>query len=209
MNYSITIFSEKDIVLILPIGQNNAMFNVYVDADSFPVTLMNIVLKRLVKESPFIGEAVFVSDRVIPSVRETIESHTHLLREENGSTLDKAERRKIKSNIRYIVVPSGTDSADDMIFSIASLPGFAITHDVPLSYRLTTKGLSVIDDRGHIYTEENVRARLSERNINTSLREWGIFSEKTRPLTPGDINTFSASFDSLINQMKKSRPETT
>lgn len=209
MNYSITIFSEKDIVLILPIGQNNAMFNVYVDADSFPVTLMNIVLKRLVKESPFIGEAVFVSDRVIPSVRETIESHTHLLREENGSTLDKAERRKIKSNIRYIVVPSGTDSADDMIFSIASLPGFAITHDVPLSYRLTTKGLSVIDDRGHIYTEENVRARLSERNINTSLREWGIFSEKTRPLTPGDINTFSASFDSLINQMKKGRPETT
>ncbi len=209
MNYSITIFSEKDIVLILPIGQNNAMFNVYVDADSFPATLMNIVLKRLVKESRFIGEAVFVSDRVIPSVRETIENHTHLLREENGSTLDKAERRKIRSNIRYIVVPSGTDSADNMIFSIASLPGFAITHDVPLSYRLTTKGLSVIDDRGHIYTEENVRARLSERNINTSLREWGIFSEKTRPLTPGDINTFSASFDSLINQMKKGRPETT
>ncbi len=209
MNYSITIFSEKDIVLILPIGQNNAMFNVYVDADSFPATLMNIVLKRLVKESQFLGEAVFVSDRVIPSVRETIENHTHLLREENGSTLDKAERRKIRSNIRYIVVPSGTDSADNMIFSIASLPGFAITHDVPLSYRLTTKGLSVIDDRGHIYTEENVRARLSERNINTSLREWGIFSEKTRPLTPGDINTFSASFDSLINQMKKGRPETT
>lgn len=208
MNNSITIFSEKDIVRHYSIGQNRTMFNVYVDADSFPSVLMDIVLRRIVKEYPFILDAVFVSDRVIPRVRETVENHTHSLREEKKDTLDKAELRKIKSRIRYIVVPSGTDSADNMICSLASLPGFALTHDVPLSLRLVGKGLVVLDDRGHIYTKENIRERFSERNFNTELREWGIFSEKTRPLTPGDINAFSSSFDSVINRMKKDRPET-
>ncbi len=186
-----------------------AMFNIYVDADSFPSSLMNIVLRRLLREYASIGEAVFVSDRVIPLVRETVENHTHHLREEKKDTLDKESLRKVKSNIRYVVVPSGTDSADNTIFELATLPGFAITHDIPLSYRLTTKGLSVIDDRGHIYTNENIKARLSERNINTELREWGVFNEKTRPLTPGDINAFSSSFDLMVNEMKKGRPETT
>ncbi len=180
------------------------MFNVYVDADSFPRELLSIVLKRLIKESGYITSAVFVSDRVIPLVRETVENHTHALREERKDELDKLELRKIKSNISYIVVPSGQDSADDKIVEIALSPALAITHDVPLSSRLCEKGITVIDDRGHIYTKENVKERLSERNWNTELRECGLESLKTKRMTDRDINAFSSAFDSVINQLKRS-----
>ncbi len=177
------------------------MFNVYIDSDSFPSQLLSIVLKRLVKEHAFIGEAVFVSDRVLPDVRDTVEAHTHALREEakaRGIT-DRTEIRKIRSRISQTVVPTGANSADDRIVEIASLPGFCITHDVPLSSRLCEKGFCVIDDRGHIYTKENVGERLSSRDFYTRLREWGIQSEKTKRMTASDINAFSASFDSLVS----------
>ena len=188
------------------------MFNVYVDADSFPRELLSIVLKRLVKESAFLGEAVFVSDRVIPAVRDTVESHTHALREEakvKGIT-DKAELRKIRSRITQEIVASGMNSADDRIVEIASLPGFCITHDIPLSSRLCSLGFSVIDDRGHIYTSDNVGERLSSRNFYTELREMGIQSEKTKRLTTADINAFSSAFDTLVSsfvRMEKSSLE--
>ncbi len=180
------------------------MFNVYVDADSFPRELLSIVLRRLIKESEYINEAVFVSDRVIPQVRETIQNHTHELREAKKDVVDKEQLRKIKSNISYIVVPQGENSADDKIVEIASIPAIAITHDVPLSFRLSLKGITVIDDRGHIYTEENVKERLSMRNFNTSLRECGLESDKTKRMTAKDINAFSSSFDSLITKLKRS-----
>ena len=73
------------------------MFNIYVDADSFPRELVQIVLKRALKEYSYIGEIVFVSDRVIAEVRNTSEHHTALLRE---GIIDKEERRKVKSNIK-------------------------------------------------------------------------------------------------------------
>ena len=181
------------------------MFNVYIDSDSFPKELLSIVLRRLVKEHASIGEAVFVSDRVLPDVRDTVEAHTHALREEakaNG-IIDRTELRKIRSRISQTVVPTGANSADDRIVEMATLPGFCITHDVPLSSRLCEKGFSVIDDRGHIYTKENVGERLSSRNFYTELRECGIQSEKTKRMTGADINAFSSAFDTLVSDFVK------
>ena len=182
------------------------MFNVYVDSDSFPRELLSIVLRRFVKEYDYISDAVFVSDRVLPDVRDTSEALTHTLREKaktEGIT-DKLELRKIKSRIRQIVVPSGMNSADDRIVEIATLPGFCITHDIPLASRLAENGFSVLDDRGHVYTKDNVGERLSSRNFYTELREMGIQSEKTKRMTSADINAFAASFDSLISAFKVS-----
>lgn len=179
------------------------MFNIYVDADSFPRELVQIVLKRAVKEYKAIGEIIFVSDRVIAEVRNTSEHHTALLRE---GIVDKEERRKVKSNIKYIVVEQGANSADDKIVEIATLPSFAITHDIPLAFRLVEKGLTVLDDRGNIYTEENIRERKSERDFFTELREYGFESNKTKKIDSKTIKLFSAAFDSTFNKYKESNP---
>lgn len=200
-SYDMSAVLFRAVVFVVSSYDNTAMFNVYVDADSFPRELLSIVLKRLIKESEHVSRAVFVSDRVVPAVRDTAEAHTHALREEakkNGIT-DKAELRKITSMIVQEIVPSAMNSADDRIVEIASLPGFCITHDVPLSSRLCALGFSVIDDRGHIYTSENIGERLSSRNFYTELRECGIQSEKTKRMTASDINAFASSFDSIVS----------
>ena len=179
------------------------MFSIYIDSDSLPKTHRPIVLKRIVKESQYIKECIFASDRLLPDVRDTIEEHTASLRRPFRDTLDKAELRAIKSNISMVVVPSGANSADDYLVEHALLPGFAITHDIPLASRLVEKGLVVLDDRGHEYTKENVRVRLSERNFMTELREIGVNAEKTKSFDSRTINEFSSAFDRVISRYIK------
>ena len=175
------------------------MFSIYVDSDSLPKTHRPIVLKRIVKESAHIRECIFASDRILPDVRDAIEEHTASLRRPYRDKMDKAELRAIKSNIHMAVVPTGANSADDYLVEHASLPGFAITHDIPLASRLVEKGLVVLDDRGHEYTEENIRTRLSERNFMTQLREMGVNGEKTKAFDSRTLNEFSSAFDKVIS----------
>lgn len=176
------------------------MFSVYVDADSFPGVLLDIVIRRIVKEDEKIEKAVFVSDRVVPAVRDAVEQNTHRKREEarKRGVTDPLLLRKIRSRMSYVVVPSGPDSADNAIFDMAAAPALCLTHDIPLASRLAAKGITVIDDRGHIYTSDNVGERLSSRNFFTYMRECGIMSERTQPLKSSDVNAFASSFDSVI-----------
>ena len=118
------------------------MFNIYIDADSLPKTHRAIVLKRIVKESIYIGECVFASDRELADVRDVREAHTASLRLPYKDKLDKSELRKIKTNISMVVVPVGANSADNYLVENSKTPGFAITHDVPLSNRLVEKGIA-------------------------------------------------------------------
>ncbi len=179
------------------------MFNIYIDADSLPKSHRAIILKRVVKESECIGECVFACDRMLSDVKEAQENHTAALRLPFRDMLDKLELRKIKTNIQMVVVPVGANSADDYLVENAAIPGFAITHDIPLASRLIEKGLVVLDDRGHELTKENIRARLSERNFMESLRQNGFVSEKTKSFDQRTINEFASAFDSLFNRFVK------
>ena len=179
------------------------MFSIYIDADSLPKPHRAIVLKRLVKESSFFDECIFASDRILSDVRDVIEAHTASLRRPLRETLDKDEIRKIKSNIKMVVVPVGSNSADDYLVENCTSPGFAITHDVPLSMRLIEKGILVIDDRGHIYDLSNIKERLSERNFMTQMREIGYMCEKTKSFDQKTLNEFASSFDSVFSRYIK------
>lgn len=179
------------------------MFNIYIDADSLPKAHRAIILKRIVKESVYIGECVFALDRELSDVRDARDSHTAALRLPYRDKLDKLELRKIKSNIKMVVVPTGANSADDYLVENSSLPGFAITHDVPLSNRLVEKGLVVLDDRGGVFTSENIKERLSGRNFMTSLREMGFESDKNKSFDQRTINEFASALDSIFYKYKK------
>ena len=184
------------------------MFSLYIDADSLPKPHRAIILKRLLKESDYIKECVFASDRILSDVRDVIEEHTASLRRPLRDKLEKEELKKIKSNIKMIVVDVGSNSADDYLVENSITPAFAITHDVPLSSRLINKGLVVLDDRGHIYDKSNIRERLSERDFMTELREIGISLEKTKGFDQRILNDFASAFDSVFNKYKKDYPST-
>ena len=179
------------------------MFSIFIDSDSLPKPHRAMVIRRILKDNQYIKACHFASDRVLPDVRDAIEHHTASLRAPLRDTLEKEELRKIRSNIYMYVVETGMNSADDKLVELSETPGFAITHDVPLSNRLVEKGIVVLDDRGNTYTSLNIKERLSQRNFMTSLREMGFESEKNKAFDQRTINEFASALDTIINKYKK------
>ena len=171
------------------------MFTLFVDADSLPLRLRKIILQRAMKENM---RTIFVADRNLKDVCCMIEEHTASLRLPLRNTLDKTELRKIRSSISMLIVESGTDSADNTIVQMIEEGDIVISHDVGLSERAIGKGAVAIDDRGNIYTRENIRERVSEREYMKSFREMGINDLNQKSLKEKDYQKFSNSFDALI-----------
>lgn len=173
------------------------MFTLYVDADSCPKNLRTILLRRIMKDSL---AAFFVADRPLKDVQLAYEQHTASLRSE-AKKQGIEEVRSITSSIVNIVVPPNTDSADDWIVEHAAPPCLAITHDIPLAARLVEKGIPTIDDRGGIFTPEEMAERLSMRNAMKEFREMGIFSEKHKPMGPKETKAFSDTLDTMLHKL--------
>lgn len=172
------------------------MLTLYVDADSCPKPLRAIILKAVMKRSL---RAYFVADRPLKDVQLSYEEHTAELRE----GIEKEERLQIKSPITMVVVEPGSDSADQWIVDHSSEGALAITRDIILADRLVSNGLTVLDDRGGVFTKENIAERLSIRNMMTSLREAGVFAEKHKPMSAKEIREFSSAFDREITKALK------
>ena len=137
---------------------------------------------------------------MLTDVSEKIGEHTALLRAPHRATLDRNELRKIRSSIVMIVVETGENSADDRIVELVNDGDLVITHDVGLSERAIEKGAIVIDDRGDVYTQENIRKRVSERDFMKVFREMGINDLGQKSLREKDYQRFSNSFDSIISK---------
>ena len=161
-------------------------FDIWVDADSVPKNLRQIVLRACVRVC---CACFFVADRTLPDIRQFIADDTFRLRQaarEAGQT-DEEVVHAIRSAVSMVVVESGADSADDYIVSHAGENDLCITHDIPLASRLLEKGCTVLDDRGGEYTKENIRALLGDRAVNSELRSWGVFAQQQTRM--GDRNT--------------------
>ena len=175
------------------------MLKLYVDADSCPKNLRQIILKAVMRHNL---ETYFVADRNLKDVQIAYQEHTKTLRRQ-AQEKGVSNLREVKSSINIIVVEPGMDSADDWIVEHALLPSFAITHDIPLASRLVEKGLIVLDDRGKTYTKENMAARLSVRNVMTEFREMGIYSERHASFSPKQVKAFSDAFDAQLTALLK------
>ena len=177
-------------------------FNIWVDADSVPAKLRQMILKAASRTS---APCFFVADRELPDVKAYIAEDTFALREKarQAGQPDASEIRRIKSRISMVVVASGENSADDYIVNQASESSLCITHDIPLASRLLEKGCTVIDDRGAEYTAADIRARLGDRLVNQELRSWGVFSEQQAKMGQGVQKAFADNLDRTITRMMK------
>jgi uncharacterized protein len=97
-----------------------------------------------------------------------------------------------------VVVEGGPDVADRYIAEHANPGDIAITADIPLAAALVDKGIVVIDPRGDLFTEDNVRERLSIRDFMESLRGSGVETGGAAPWGPREKQAFAASFDRVI-----------
>ncbi|MCD6397230.1 MAG: DUF188 domain-containing protein [Spirochaetaceae bacterium] len=153
---------------------------IWVDSDSCPRQIRHIIIRASLRVKI---EIVFVANRIIPDV------------DNEWSSMQ--------------LVPDGEGEADKYIYENSSNGDIVITRDIPLAADLVKKGLLVLDDRGNVYTADNIGERLSIRNAMTELRSYGVMSRSTGTMNNRDVKLFANAFDKELrvwqNRIDKSR----
>ncbi|MCF7928399.1 MAG: DUF188 domain-containing protein [Spirochaetales bacterium] len=152
---------------------------IWVDADSCPADVRRVVKKGAARLNVF---AHFVANRTIPG---------------------------IENNTMTEMILTGTEegSADRYILENSEVGDLVITRDIPLAAELVEREICVINDRGAVYTGENIRQRLSERNFMKDLREAGLKQPSDRTYGHRELKAFAAAFDRETRRLLDTRNE--
>ena len=145
-----------------------------IDADSCPVKVREVVLKAAERTGISL---VLVANKKIPHKNSEI--------------------------VKDIIVEDVPDAADNYICNNTEKNDIVITRDIPLAERLVSKDINVINDRGTQYTHENIKERLSIRNIMFTIRESGLKIDEETNFSQKDLQKFANLFDSLLTKMIK------
>lgn len=95
-----------------------------------------------------------------------------------------------------MVVVENVEGAADRALVDQSVPGdLALTRDIPLAADLVARGVAVLNDRGTLYTAENIRERLSVRNFMADLNAAGLKPESTKVYGKKEWDEFVRTFD--------------
>jgi len=151
---------------------------IFVDADSCPREGREMVLRF----SARLGiKTVFAANRPIPGLPENI--------------------------AQMELCPDGEGAADDRIVALARPGDLVISRDLPLAERLVEAGVAVLDDRGRVFTKENIKERRSLRDFTVGLANNGLDYERTASYGKKELNTFANSLDREITRLTKEKRE--
>lgn len=149
------------------------MITVWVDADSCPKLVRQYLVSYTEKLSLQLN---FVANHEIPQPEE----HT---------------------KFKMIVCEQNSQAADDYIVNNVSKNDLVVTRDIPLADRLVEKNISVMNDRGNLYTKENIKQRLSERDFNMQLAQIGLCGVKKSYYSKKEFADFANCFDKEIHAL--------
>lgn len=151
---------------------------IFVDADSCPVRIREIICKTAQRiEVP----AVFVANRTIPI---------------------------IKNAYCSLVVTEPHDQAADTHILVHAVCGdLVVTRDIPLAKQLLDIHICVINDRGVVYSCENIGERLSIRNFMYELTLNGLCPERTKTFGKKEIMEFARALDQQTQKLLRTSPE--
>jgi uncharacterized protein YaiI (UPF0178 family) len=116
---------------------------------------------------------------------------------------DRMVSRPHSRLVSTVVVPKDMDSADNHIVDRLEPGDLVITADIPLAAAVVAKGAAAINPRGEVYTEENVRERLSLRDFSMSLREAGMELGGPPPFSRQDAQRFASALDRELTRLMK------
>jgi uncharacterized protein YaiI (UPF0178 family) len=145
---------------------------IFVDADSCPKPAREMLV-RAAKRRPLI--VVFVANRPIPL--------------------------ELGPGIVMELCPSGEGSADNRIVELARKGDMVITRDIPLASRLVEKEILVLDDRGRVFTQDNIRECLSLRDFAVGLAESGLGIRGAASYGRKELKAFADSFDRELRRL--------
>jgi uncharacterized protein YaiI (UPF0178 family) len=145
---------------------------ILVDADSCPRPARETVLRAAARTGV---RVVFAANRPIPGV--------------------KGETTVME------LCPPGEGSADDRLVELARPGDLALTRDIPLAGRLVEAEVFVMDDRGRVYTKENIREQLSLRNFMLDLANHGLAGDRWASYSRRELKAFSDAFDRALSRL--------
>ena len=147
----------------------------FIDADSCPVRIREIICKTAKRLSV---QAVFAANRPIPIPK--------------------------NSYCTVIVTATEDQAADNYILDHAVQGDLVVTRDIPLAKQLVDAHIRVINDRGVVYTPENIGERLSIRNFMYELSVNGLAPERTKAFGKKEIMEFAQALDRETQRLLKS-----
>ncbi|MEJ2402956.1 MAG: YaiI/YqxD family protein [Candidatus Thiodiazotropha sp.] len=101
-------------------------------------------------------------------------------------------------HIRMIQVGAGFDVADNHIVQQVNPDDLVITADIPLAAEVIERGARALNPRGELYTEANIRQRLTMRDFMDTLRGSGIDTGGPAAFSQADRQTFANQLDRLL-----------
>jgi uncharacterized protein YaiI (UPF0178 family) len=147
---------------------------IFVDADAFPNVIRDILIKASLRLNV---PLIFIANKPL--------------------------RLEKLANLSLILVPEGTDVADDRIAQLVQPGDLVITADIPLADRIVAKKASAMNPRGKLYTEHNIKDRLAMRDLLNKLRDNGMVTGGPAEFSKKDRQAFANQLDSfLIRQLK-------
>lgn len=150
---------------------------IYVDADGFPRAAKEILIRAVLRLGV---PVVFVANKPV--------------------------RLEPSPLISTLLVPGGPDIADDHIAELAKPGDLVVTADIPLADRVVSRGAFALNPRGKLYTEENIKDRLSMRDLLSELRDGGLMTGGPPTFGKRDCQAFADQLDRfLVRRMKEEK----
>lgn len=147
---------------------SNSSFTVFIDADSCPSLVREIIFKKA-SERKF--SVCFAANRQIPVPYEP------------------------DFPFSMQVCPKGKDSADNYIISGIHEGDIAVTRDLLLAQRLIQKEMTVMNDRGTLFSRENIQDFMEERELSLQMESLGLKKGKNwNTYGQKEASAFSACF---------------
>ena len=103
-------------------------------------------------------------------------------------------------HISFLRVASGFDVADNEIVKRLAPGDLVITGDIPLAAEIIENQGQALNPRGELYTIDNIKARLTMRDLMESLRSSGIESGGQAPLNHSDRKAFADQLDKIVTR---------
>lgn len=161
---------------------------ILIDADSCPKPVRALVLRTSQKKKI---PAIFAANRIIPELKQFLKQDQGGAEKDSGAVME--------------VCSVSEGSADNRIVELARQGDLVVTRDVPLAERLVDAGVNVLDDRGRIFTRENIRYYRSLRDFTVDLATTGEGMERTANFGKKDLKNFADSFDRELTRLLKNK----
>lgn len=148
---------------------------IWVDADSCPIRIRSIICKASLRIN---RQVIFAANRPIPLSQ--------------------------FKTVSMVVTEAIEQAADNFIVKNAKSGDLVITRDIPLAKILVDLSITVINDRGTIFTSDNINTFVSVRNFMYELQANGLSPEKANSFGKKEIQKFSNLLDSVLTKLLRS-----